>query len=97
MPAFFPPQVFCGIIFAPVVYFMVGLSTANSGGRFFTFMAIGAEHERGYIAGDETSAQYVGLVHKVHLQEVKIAYVLCFENVSGEHLGYSSASYPRCI
>ncbi|CAM9975163.1 unnamed protein product [Scytosiphon promiscuus] len=32
--------VICSIIFAPVVYFMTGLSTSNSGSRFFTFMVI---------------------------------------------------------
>lgn len=34
-------QVLCSMIFAPVVYFMVGFSTSNNGGRFFTFMVIG--------------------------------------------------------
>lgn len=34
-------QTICSIIFAPVVYFMVGFSTADSGFRFFTFMVTG--------------------------------------------------------
>eukprot|EP00903_Cladosiphon_okamuranus_P018818 g17309.t1 len=32
--------VLCSIIFAPVVYFLVGLSSSNDGARFFTFMVI---------------------------------------------------------
>lgn len=36
-------QTFCSIIFAPVVYFMVGFSTADSGFRFFTFMVVGMQ------------------------------------------------------
>ena len=34
-------QVFYFIIFAPVIYFLVGFSTAGDGGRFFTFMVLG--------------------------------------------------------
>lgn len=34
-------QVFCSVIFAPVVYFMVGFSPDGNGWRFFTFMLIG--------------------------------------------------------
>ena len=34
-------QAFCSIIFAPVVYFMVGFSTADSRFRFFTFIVTG--------------------------------------------------------
>ncbi|CAM9128278.1 unnamed protein product [Scytosiphon promiscuus] len=32
--------VLCSIIFAPIVYFMVGLNTSNNGERFFTFVMI---------------------------------------------------------
>ncbi len=34
-------QVISSIIFSPVVYFLVGFSTSNNGGRFFIFMAVG--------------------------------------------------------
>ena len=34
-------QVFCSVIFAPVVYFMVGFSPSGHGWRFFTFMVVG--------------------------------------------------------
>lgn len=34
-------QIACSILFAPVVYFLAGFSSSNSGWNFFTFMVIG--------------------------------------------------------
>lgn len=36
-----PEQVIQAIIFSPILYFMAGFSSADNGGRFFTFMVVG--------------------------------------------------------